>query len=99
MESQINLNPFSKLLYLIFLDLNQPFTFDECLVFVQSFYPACTKKTLQTRIKEMLRKRYLKKQRVQRKTVYKCLVSKESVLSQQTHPDSIYQSNFFLCGL
>lgn len=100
MALQIYLEAYSKILYLIFLELNQPFTFDECLVAVQSLYPACTKKVLHFRIKEMVKKKYLKKQRIKRKTFYKCLVSKTFILTlPASSVSSNHKNHLLLCEL
>ncbi len=99
MALQINLGTFSKIIYLIFLELNQPFTFDECLAAVQSVQPACTKKILRSRIKEMLRKKFLTKHRIKRKNYYNCLINKEDFLAAEAKSAPSCRSKFFLCEL
>ena len=99
MTSQIALAPFSRILYIIFLDLNQPFTFKECLSAVHAHYPGCTKKVLRYRINEMLQKKYLKKQRVKHKILYSCLIDKNLVPAPLAIGKPSDELNFLICGL
>ena len=99
MIPQMTLDPFTQILYAIFVDLNQPFTFKECLSAVHAHYPACKKKTLRSRIKEMVRKKHLEKQRIKHKILYRCLIDKNLVPVVPTPKKPSRRLHFFLCEL
>ena len=87
MSKQKVLGIYSKLIYFILLDLNQPFTFDECLAAVRSDYPGCTKKMLRIRLKILIDAKCLERRRIKLKNYYKCLRPKEDpILSTEAPP-------------
>ena len=99
MTSRMGLYAFTKMLYFIFLDLDQPFTFDICLSAVRVIYPAYTKKALRFRIREMVQKKYLEEHRIKQKIFYRCLIHKNLVSVEQTPGKRSQHLHFFLCEL
>lgn len=98
---QLELGLFDRKIYLIALNLNQPFTIDEWTSAVQVEHPTWTKKNIQRRIKDMLRQNLLSKHFYKFKTYYSCLVSREDFLAAEFISSRTFDThnNPFICGM
>lgn len=98
---QLELGLFDKAIYLIALQLNQPFTIDEWTSAVQIEHPTWTKKNIKGRTKEMLRQNILSKHSQGFKCYYSCLVSREDFLAAEFVSNGSFDThnNPFICGM
>ncbi|ADL53673.1 hypothetical protein [Clostridium cellulovorans] len=80
---QLELGLFDRKIYLIALELNQPFTIDDWTSAVQAEHPTWTKKNIQNRVKNMLRQNLLSKHRKGFKSYYSCLVTRDEFLAAE----------------
>ena len=98
---QLELGLFSKKIYLISLELNQPFTIDDWTNAVQVEHPTWTKKNIKVRIKQMLRQNILSKQRKGLKIYYTCMVNRDEFLAAEfvSGKEIDTATNPFMCGL
>jgi len=98
---QFDLGIFDRKIYLIALELKQPFTLDDWVSAVQVEHPTWTKKNIKNRIKQMLRQRLLKKQCKGLKCYYSCLVNRSDFLSAEfiAGKEIDISKNPFICGL
>jgi len=98
---QLELGLFDRKIYLIALELSQPFTIDDWTSAVQTKHPTWTKKNVQNRVKNMLRQNLLSKHRKGFKSYYSCLVTRDEFLAAEfiSHKTPDGNNNFFMCGL
>lgn len=98
---QLDLGLFDRKIYLIALELNQPFTIDDWTSAVQVEHPTWTKKNIQNHANGILRQNLLSKQRKGLKCYYSCLVTHDDFLSAVFVSTETFDisENPFICGL
>ena len=98
---QLDLGLFDRKIYLIALELNQPFTIDDWTSAVQVEHPTWTKKNIQNRVHHMLRQNMLSKQCKGLKAYYSCLLTHDEFLTAEFISNGVIDisNNPFMCGL
>lgn len=98
---KLELGAFTQKVYLLALQLEQPFTVEQLTSTIQVAHPKWTTKNTRVRIQDMLHQRLLIKQRKGLKFYYTCVLSEEEFLTAEFICGKIYNPNDnpFICGL
>lgn len=98
---QLDLGLFDIKIYLIALELDQPFTIDDWTFAVQVEHPTWTKKNIKRRVNNMLHQNLLSKHRKGLKSYYSCMVTHDEFLAAEFISNKARKNNdnFFMCGL